>query len=81
MDKLLKNRVYETDMQKTGSESQTQTSYKHLETLKDTKNRAKNLMKLGVPRWVAWRTAYANGYAQVCRTGDAHQARDYLNSD
>ena len=45
--------------------------WKHWKT---PQNRAKNLHKLGVPRWVAWRTAYAKGYARVCRASDVSQA-------
>ena len=41
---------------------------------KTPKNRAKNLIKLGLPEWVAWRTAYINGYARVCRCWDIQQA-------
>lgn len=37
-------------------------------------NRAKNLIKLGVPKWAEWRTAYAKGYARVCRASDVSQA-------
>ena len=45
--------------------------WKHWKT---PQNRAKNLMKLGLPKWAARRTAYINGYARVCRTWDIHQA-------
>ena len=45
--------------------------WKHWKT---PQNRAKNLMKLGVPKWAAWRTAYAKGYARVCRASDVNQA-------
>ena len=41
---------------------------------KTPQNRAKNLIKLGVPKWAAWRTAYAKGYARVCRAPDVSQA-------
>lgn len=45
--------------------------WKHWKT---PQNRAKNLIKLGVPKWAAWRTAYAKGYARVCRASDVNQA-------
>ena len=45
--------------------------WKHWKT---PKNRAMNLIKLGVPKWAAWRTAYAKGYARVCRASDVSQA-------
>jgi hypothetical protein len=45
--------------------------WKHWKT---PKNKAKNLIKLGVPKWAAWRTAYAKGYARVCRASDVSQA-------
>ena len=45
--------------------------WKHWKT---PQNRAKNLIKLGVPKWAAKRTAYAKGYARVCRSSDIHQA-------
>lgn len=41
---------------------------------KTPKNRAKNLMKLGVPEWAARRTSYAKGFARVCRASDICQA-------
>ncbi|MBQ8559865.1 MAG: group II intron reverse transcriptase/maturase [Tyzzerella sp.] len=41
---------------------------------KTPQNRAKNLMKLGVPKWAAKRTSYAKGYARVCRGSDVSQA-------
>lgn len=41
---------------------------------KTPQNRAKNLVKLGLPKWAAWRTAYIKGYARVCRSWDIHQA-------
>ncbi len=45
--------------------------WKHWKT---PQNRAKNLIRLGVPKWAAWRTAYAKGYARVCRASDVNQA-------
>ena len=45
--------------------------WKHWKT---PQNRMKNLMKLGLPKWCARRTAYIKGYAKVCRTWDIHQA-------
>ncbi|MBE5897622.1 MAG: hypothetical protein E7281_07640, partial [Lachnospiraceae bacterium] len=45
--------------------------WKHWKT---PQNRAKNLIKLGVPKWAAWRTAYSKGYARVCRASDICQA-------
>ena len=46
--------------------------WKHWKT---PKNRAKNLMKLGIPRWAAFRTAY-NGakIARVCSMTDIQRA-------
>lgn len=41
--------------------------WKHWKT---PQNRAKNLIKLGVPRWSAWKTAYLHGYAKPARCGD-----------
>ena len=41
---------------------------------KTPQNRAKNLMKLGVPQWAAKRTSYAKGFARVCRGSDVSQA-------
>ncbi|SFG87758.1 group II intron reverse transcriptase/maturase [Enterocloster clostridioformis] len=45
--------------------------WKHWKT---PQNREKNLIKLGVPKWAARRTAYAKGYARVCRASDVSQA-------
>ncbi len=45
--------------------------WKHWKT---PKNRAKNLIKLGVPKWAARRTSYAKGFARVCRSSDISQA-------
>ena len=45
--------------------------WKHWKT---PQNREKNLIKLGVPKWAARRTAYAKGYARVCRGSDVCQA-------
>ena len=45
--------------------------WKHWKT---PQNKAKNLMKLGVPKWAAWRTAYSKGYARVCRASDVSRA-------
>lgn len=45
--------------------------WKHWKT---PKNRARNLIRLGLPKWAAYRTAYIKGYARVCRTWDIHQA-------
>ena len=33
-------------------------------------NRAKNLIKLGAPKWSAWKTAYLHSYAKPARCGD-----------
>jgi len=44
--------------------------WKHWKT---PKNRAKNLIKLGIPAWSAWKTAYNSGYAKVCRSWDVQQ--------
>ena len=41
--------------------------WKHWKT---PQNRAKNLIKLGVPQWSAWKTAYIHGYARPARCGD-----------
>ena len=42
---------------------------------KTPKNRAKNLMKLGVPRWAAFKVAYTgNRYARMARNGWVHNA-------
>lgn len=45
--------------------------WKHWKT---PKNKAKQLIKLGVPPWSAWKTAYLHGYARPCRCGDAQTA-------
>ena len=45
--------------------------WKHWKT---PKNRARNLIKLGVPEWAARRTSYAKGYARVCKASDICQA-------
>lgn len=45
--------------------------WKHWKT---PQNRAKNLIKLGVPSWSAWKTAYLHGYAKPARCRDVHQA-------
>ena len=45
--------------------------WKHWKT---PQNRARNLKKLGVPEWAARRTAYAKGYARVCRASDVCEA-------
>jgi group II intron reverse transcriptase/maturase len=45
--------------------------WKHWKT---PQNRAKNLIKLGVPKWAAKRTSYAKGFARVCRASDVSQA-------
>ncbi len=45
--------------------------WKHWKT---PKNRARNLIKLGVPAWAARRTSYAKGFARVCRASDVCQA-------
>ena len=45
--------------------------WKHWKT---PQNRAKNLIMLGVPKWAAKRTAYAKGFARVCRGTDVSQA-------
>ena len=41
--------------------------WKHWKT---PQNRAKNLIKLGVPQWSAWKTAYIHGYVRPARCGD-----------
>ena len=41
---------------------------------KTPQNRGKNLVKLGLPRWVARRTSYIKGFARVCRSWDIQQA-------
>lgn len=46
--------------------------WKHWKT---AKNRAKNLMKLGVPRWAAYNVAYCgNRYARLAHNGWEHKA-------
>ena len=46
--------------------------WKHWKT---PQNRAKNLMKLGVPRWAAFKVAYTgNRYARMARNGWVHKA-------
>ncbi len=45
--------------------------WKHWKT---PKNRAKNLIKLGVPEWSAWKTAYLQGYAKPAHCGDVQIA-------
>lgn len=45
--------------------------WKHWKT---PQNRAKNLIKLGVPLWSAWKTAYLHGYAKPARCGDVQIA-------
>ena len=46
--------------------------WKHWKT---AKNRAKNLMKLGVPRWAAYNVAYCgNRYARLAHNGWVHKA-------
>ncbi len=46
--------------------------WKHWKT---PKNRAKNLMKLGVPRWAAFKIAYSGArIARMCRNGWVHKA-------
>ena len=45
--------------------------WKHWKT---PKNRAKNLIKLGVAAWSAWKTAYLHGYAKPARCGDVQIA-------
>lgn len=37
-------------------------------------NRARNMIKLGVPAWSAWNTAYLKGYARPARCPDIHNA-------
>ena len=41
---------------------------------KTPKNRAHNLIKLGVYPWSAWKTAYLHGYAKPARCRDVHKA-------
>lgn len=45
--------------------------WKHWKT---PKNRATNLIKLGIPVWSAWKTAYWHGYARPARCWDVQQA-------
>ena len=45
--------------------------WKHWKT---PRNRAKNMIKLGVPAWSAWKTAYLHGYAKPARCADVHKA-------
>lgn len=45
--------------------------WKHWKT---PQNRAKNLIKLGIPEWSAWKTAYTKGYAKICSFSDVSQA-------
>ena len=45
--------------------------WKHWKT---PKNRARNMIKLGVPAWTAWRTAYLHGYAKPARCADVQKA-------
>jgi len=45
--------------------------WKHWKT---PQNRAKNMIKLGIPSWSAWKTAYLHGYAKPARCRDAHMA-------
>ena len=45
--------------------------WKHWKT---PKNRAKNLIKLGIAAWSAWKIAYLHGYARPARCWDVHQA-------
>ncbi len=45
--------------------------WKHWKT---PQNRAKKLIKLGIPPWSAWKTAYLKGYAKPARCGDVHMA-------
>lgn len=45
--------------------------WKHWKT---PQNRAKQLMKLGIPAWSAWKTAYLHGYAMPARCRDTHTA-------
>lgn len=37
---------------------------------KTLQNSAKDLIKLGVPQWSVWKTAYPYGYAKPARCGD-----------
>ncbi|MEY8393208.1 group II intron maturase-specific domain-containing protein, partial [Lachnospiraceae bacterium 45-W7] len=41
---------------------------------KTPQNRAKNMIKLGIPSWSAWKTAYLHGYAKPARCRDVHMA-------
>ena len=45
--------------------------WKHWKT---PQNRAKNMIKLGIPSWSAWKTAYLHGYAKPARCRDVHMA-------
>ena len=45
--------------------------WKHWKT---PQNRAKNMIKLGVPTWSAWKTAYLHGYAKPARCIDVQMA-------
>ena len=45
--------------------------WKHWKT---PQNRAKNLIKLGVYPWSAWKTAYLHGYAKPAKCRDVHKA-------
>jgi group II intron reverse transcriptase/maturase len=45
--------------------------WKHWKT---PQNRAKNMIKLGVYPWSAWKTAYLHGYAKPARCRDVHKA-------
>lgn len=45
--------------------------WKHWKT---PRNRAKQLMKMGIPAWSAWKTAYLQGYAKPARCRDTHMA-------
>ena len=45
--------------------------WKHWKT---PQNRAKNMIKLGIPIWSAWKTAYLHGYAKPAKCRDVHMA-------
>ena len=45
--------------------------WKHWKT---PKHRARNMIKLGVLAWTAWRTAYLHGYAKPARCADVQKA-------
>ncbi|MCI8372418.1 MAG: hypothetical protein HFI75_08485 [Lachnospiraceae bacterium] len=45
--------------------------WKHWRT---PQNRAKNMIKLGIPTWLAWKTAYLHGYAKPASCQDVHMA-------